>query len=271
MVHYKVNRFWIYRKDIKEVLCGFRLLEGPKVQFLLDIMQKRIRKNYKLRTVHGTYVITEQENWDQIYTLNPFVEFQLHKYILNKKADVFIDVGAFMGVHAISWAIKNPNARVFAVEAAPRNYEKLKENITENKLSNVESLNFAAGSTFGNLYFPNLVSSKFTGSEKEESHTTRVKVFRIDEILDLGSIRSGKILIKIDVEENEKEVLSGITNILKSSRSVSLVIEIWKQSEVRAITNFLADFGVEKVGNLSGSNYVFEREFSFQGSDINHY
>ncbi len=65
--------------------------------------------------------------------------------------------------------------------------------------------------------------------------------------------------------------MEGITNILKSSRSVSLVIEIWKESEVHVISNFLADFGVEKVGNISGSNYVFEREFSFQGSEMNHY
>jgi hypothetical protein len=69
----------------------------------------------------------------------------------------------------ISWAIKNTNAKVFANEAAPRKNEKLKEDIEINKLSNMKYLNFAAGATFESLYFPYLISSKFTGSEREEA------------------------------------------------------------------------------------------------------
>jgi FkbM family methyltransferase len=77
----------------------------------------------------------------------------------------------------------------------------------------VKSLNFGAGATFRNLHFPNLISSKFTGGGTEQGSTTRVKVFRIDQLVNLDSIRSKKILIKIDVEENEKEILEGIADV----------------------------------------------------------
>jgi FkbM family methyltransferase len=216
-------------------------------------------------------VLPEQETYDLIYTLNPFVEFQLHRHILYKPSDVFIDVGSFIGVHAISWAVKSPIVKVFALDPAPRNHEKLNENIEEDKISNVKSLDIEAGATFANHHFPNLITSKLTGGGREESNTARVKVFRIDQLVDLDSIGREKILINIHVEGNEKKVLEGITNILKSSRDVGQVIEIWQESEVRVISHILADFGVEKVGNTSGSNFLFEREFSFQESDTNDY
>jgi hypothetical protein len=49
------------------------------------------------------------------------------------------------------------------------------------------------------------------------------------------------------------------------------VIEIWQEPEVSVINRFLADFVVEKVGNMLGPNLLLEREFSFRESDTNHY
>jgi hypothetical protein len=55
-------------------------------------------------------------------------------------------------------------------------------------------------------------------------------------------------------------VIEGLTDIFKSSRNVSLAIEIWKASEVHEITEILKCFDISIRGKVSGTNYIFESE-----------
>ena len=58
-------------------------------------------------------------------------------------AEAFIDIGANVGVFAVSIAQAHPNRQVVAIEPVPSNYSKLKDNARLNNLSNLKCVQAA--------------------------------------------------------------------------------------------------------------------------------
>jgi hypothetical protein len=171
---YLIQRFWIYRKDIVQIFEKFRVIDGSYLGFFLALLIKKVKSDFVIQTIDGCFKISKGDGYDQIYTLNPFVEFQLNKYLSESKADLFIDVGSFMGAHTISYARLHPNSKIYAIEAAPLNYQKLLANVQLNGCKNVTCLNFAASSLSSIVKFPNLVSSKLSSRENYEGTDIQV-------------------------------------------------------------------------------------------------
>lgn len=183
-----------------------------------------------------------------------------------KQADCFVDVGAHVGVFALTLAQIFPEKKVIAVEAYFKNYELLVENIRLNGLQNVEARFGAAALTDGKAPFYINPINEGGGSllpmneyktggilleaaafkKRHPDFVSRVEVptFRLDSLI------AQKSVVKIDVEGSETDVLTSGENAFKKG---------------------LLDMVVMEVGSESGaavSEWLRRRNFDCKSSDI---
>jgi FkbM family methyltransferase len=166
---------------------------------------------------------------------NPDREADIVKLFRPKEGDIVVDVGAHIGKYTIiASKMVGSKGKVIAIEAHPVNYDILKQNIFLNKLSNVIALNYAVHSmeTLVKLYEPgqeegftiyNTIMTDRTSLNNQKY--IEIKANTLDSLLLENGIKEVN-WIKIDVEGAEFEVLKGATNILSSSKDISLLIEI---------------------------------------------
>jgi FkbM family methyltransferase len=134
-----------------------------------------------------------------------------------KPGDTVVDVGANIGALAITAAVAVGNAgKVYAIEAHPRIYRYLVENLKLNGLENVEPIHCALGDHAGEAILSDIRSddqNRLTPS----GQGVRVPVKRLDDL----PIDEERIdLLKIDVEGYEKMVLHGGPNVLRRTQCV---------------------------------------------------
>jgi FkbM family methyltransferase len=133
----------------------------------------------------------------------------------------FLDVGAHVGHYALRAAKRC--ARVLAVEANPRTYDRLEQNIELNHLHNVHHYNFAAWDKHEKLTLTSKHGHDYDGTDSLVPHledATEVKeipvqAFRIDEVL-AGEDRVD--VVKIDVEGADLHVIRGMSGLLEKHR-----------------------------------------------------
>lgn len=123
--------------------------------------------------------------------------------VINYPPQLIIDGGANIGLSAIFFGSRYPDAKVIAIEPEASNFQLLVENTSRYK--NVECKLGAIWSTKTNLTVidSNQGHSGFITAKRENSGST-VTTFTIDEIANGRSID----ILKIDIEGSEKELFS---------------------------------------------------------------
>lgn len=140
-----------------------------------------------------------------------------------------IDAGGNIGITTLFFKQQFPNAHIQVFEAAKRNHELLKQNVTDNHLSDVQVVFGALGKTEGTrtLYFnekkpggstmsPDVVSSKTTSVFVPEDVPALQLSRFIEEDIDL---------LKLDVEGAEGEILEELESSGALSRIKQIVME----------------------------------------------
>jgi FkbM family methyltransferase len=154
---------------------------------------------------------------------------------LAARAQVTLDVGAYVGFFSLVAAHANPKGRVYAFEPMPTVYERLLKNITINALTNVQCLNCAAGDIEGTAEFYSSGSEMQCGSSLalgfmrgvETMYSFPVNVLTLDRFVRDNYIDSVD-LMKIDTETTEPEVLSGMAKTLARDHPM-IVCEVLKE------------------------------------------
>jgi FkbM family methyltransferase len=131
----------------------------------------------------------------------------LRRYL--RPGDVFVDVGANIGVHSLIGANLVGNAgHVYAFEPHPRTFKFLRGNVRLNRTANMTITNCAVGGEAGALRFTDMRSddqNQVAGSGIE------VEAATLDSLLPPSRVR----LLKIDTEGFELFVLRGANDVLK--------------------------------------------------------
>jgi len=176
-----------------------------------DNMEKRIRRAanhvYKVDefTIEGTAAelvgtfILQQDRYDSI--------------VEPKLGDVVFDIGAYVGDTAL-WFSKavGPQGKVYAFEPEPSNFNKLKANLEQNKVTNVIPLQLAVSETEGEMQ----VSSAAGSSVITQAGTgLSVKVTTIDKFVEANKLPRVDF-IKMDVEGHELKVLAGASGTIRT-------------------------------------------------------
>lgn len=117
--------------------------------------------------------------------------------------DRVVDVGANVGTIALRAAsCVGPSGTVIAIEAHPRTFKFLAENVALNRFRNIEMVNVALGEETGTLFFSDLPSDDQNHIQTESGMA--VPVVRLEDFLDTETA-----FLKIDVEGYEHHVLAG--------------------------------------------------------------
>jgi FkbM family methyltransferase len=175
-------------------------------------------------------------------------------------AEAFIDIGANVGVFAVSIAQAHPNRQVVAIEPVPSNFAKLKDNARLNNLSNlrcvqaavsgggesvtmyVNPVNDGGGSIieFDSYRTADILidSSDYQRQHPEFVPSIDVPAIRLDDLI------TGKSVLKIDVEGAEVEVLESGMNAFKSGSVELMVVEVTGET-VSAVTELLETAGFD--------------------------
>lgn len=143
--------------------------------------------------------------------------------LLLQPGDTYVDVGANIGSLALCGSdAVGASGTVYAIEAHPRTFGFLTENVRLNRRKNVHSFNVALGSESGVLLMSDATSDDQNRIDAGGSVTVNVKA--LDEIL---STVDQIALIKMDVEGYELPVLRGATKAL--SRAKAVYFEAWDE------------------------------------------
>lgn len=199
------------------------------------VTEVKLPNNKSLKLSSGEeHWITNQLFWHGWSGYEPEVTPIFFK--LAQQARGVLDVGAHFGFFSILAALANPAAQVIAMEPLQRVFERLKQNVELNSLSNIECLQVAASANEGvaEFYFPDEsapVSSSLRSDflvatiPQEKLLKVEVPVVTLDAIASSHQLKRID-LIKLDTERTEHEVLAGSADILKRFRP-DIFCEVW--------------------------------------------
>ena len=171
-----------------------------------------------------------------------------------QSGDVFVDIGACFGYHAISSALRvGPTGHVYALEPQPDMFARLQNNLVGNNLSNVTPDHLALSDQAETLRlhrFADLGSAHTSVSSqgREASEIISTAAVTLDAYVEQRKIKS-VTLVKLDVEGAELKVLRGATALLGSSSPPMWVMEINEETasacgyHPRDLLGLLAQYG----------------------------
>ncbi len=174
-----------------------------------------------------------------------------------------IDVGANVGIYTMTLSsLVGDQGKVWSFEALPQNVLRMRKNLSNNSISNVDVFPVALGDSSGNVDFivatdgayGSLVSVQ---DNKETNQSIKVQIQKLDTIWE--SENTPKIdFIKIDVEGAEVGVLKGAIDLLKTYKP-TILIEANSKSHLVEIMNILSPIGYkwEQPKGFEKQNYIF--------------
>jgi len=175
------------------------------------------------------------------------------KQFCNTK-NIFLDIGAHSGTYAISLA--HLCEKVYAFEPQKMTYYTLCGSVALSNLNNVECVNIALGSLeqVGTMQL-NIVSLDGGGSSLQQRDTTKILKNEIVKVKTLDSLNIRNIgFIKIDVEDNEINVLKGAIETIKENNYPKIVFE--SNSYNKELFQFINSFGY-KISKITGYNNMY--------------
>lgn len=176
-----------------------------------------------------------------------------------KPGMVVMDIGANIGVHTIGCAIRvGPEGRVHSFEPCGDTAQYLKDNVKLNALSNVRVVEEAVADRAGTSEFYVFPDGKDVynslGAEVRPIESLKaqkkvhVRVTTIDEYCSQWGIDRVDLL-KVDVEGAEERVLRGADSVLRRSRDIKVLAELYEPSarqcgcSVKAIIDLMTSHG----------------------------
>jgi FkbM family methyltransferase len=171
-----------------------------------------------------------------------FYEEQMLRYIeALGLGGAYVDVGAYVGTHALFFATHCAASHVHAFEPRPRHLATLRRHVEQNDL--------AARVT---LHADGLSDRAESVPIELDRKKEQIACRRLDELID-----EPVSVIKIDVEGMEEKVLGGAAGILRTSRPL-LFIEANSPAHFERHRELLAPFGYQPTGRVFNASPTYE-------------
>lgn len=196
--------------------------------------------------------------------------------------DVFMDVGANIGLYSLYAAKLKPTSTVYSFEPESQNFGRLCRNIVLNALPNIVPCNFPLCDREGFDWFyvgtiqagAALHSLGALSDFRNQTHGVGLKQGAFAVTLDTLVGKCGvpqPALLKVDVDGIEEKILDGGEAVLRGERLRTILVEVsWKDSVAESWSERkLARFGyrlvrksawVAELNGLRSQNYIFSRQ-----------
>lgn len=171
------------------------------------------------------------------------------------KPQYIVDVGANLGNHTVYWAKHLDVKGIFSFEPFPENYRMLQQNVRENHLDCVTTINLAVGESAGRVEVLAFDPENYGGTtfQYTDRMTDTVNVCSLDAAVSEFNIPRVDF-VKIDTEGFELSVLKGMKGILQRDRP-ALWIEAGKDTIVE-IYEMLKNLNYWLV-DIASANFLF--------------
>lgn len=170
----------------------------------------------------------------------------------SRDSRLVLDVGSFSGLYSMIAATTSPRAKVFAFDPFPPALELLRKNVHRNRLEDrihVFPLGLSDFEGQADFFQPTtttgLIESASTlkpTSQMDILEQSQVAVTTVDKFLAEHCPDLSVDLMKIDVENNEPQVLRGASRVLREHRPV-VFLEVLPQADVDALDSIRAAEG----------------------------
>ena len=175
----------------------------------------------KPRQLRGLHLLIDPTDWSQVVIFDEI--FLRSGYDMSKVdfiPDVIIDCGAHIGMFSLLAASTFPNASVVAYEPNPRNVMLAHEQVKRNKL-HIDIRQAAVSTSSTKMEFASIVTNSHGGrlihDVAPEIQHSKIETFVV-EVVDLKSeiqkLKPDRLLLKMDIEGEERRVLPEIVPIL---------------------------------------------------------
>lgn len=210
-------------------------------------------KDYSIILFDGYFFYIDHNTSFGYYLLLNIMEPKTYSEIVNKKGQLFIDVGANCGGYSIR-ASRNFK-KIISVEPVPIMQEIIRKNISLNCVNNIEIIDAAVSDYNGNskLYVSRLGQLSSLSKFENYIDTCYVNVMRLDKIIDEQGIIPD--LIKIDAEGAEVECILGLGKYI--NKIPELIVEISSSDKLKKISNILKAYTLEYPIKGENENYIF--------------
>src|SRR5205809_2079150 len=159
-------------------------------------------------------------------------EGQIASWLVGRRYDTIVEIGANVGFYSLLFSKMFPSVNVYSFEPSRVAYQRLLENLANNRCANVVPFNCAIASEAGFLDFHEPAGHLTNGSLDrsfarrfaEDVRTTKVATMGGLEIQQLCR-ESKRLLLKIDVEGAEPTVVRALRPLIVSSLP-DVVIEV---------------------------------------------
>jgi FkbM family methyltransferase len=195
------------RRHYRALINGFVVYDRPLQRVIHYLTGRGTYPNaIELKTPLGRAKATLYSHHD-LLTVNEV--FCRKDYEADAPLRTVVDIGGNIGLSALYWLTRNPEAFVYAYEPVPFNCERLVKNLAglekRFELSRCAVADYSGAAEFG------VEPSGRYGGLGKQGETIRVRVVSINEVLEGVLSRVDKIdLLKIDTEGMEVRTVEGI-------------------------------------------------------------
>jgi FkbM family methyltransferase len=177
-----------------------------------------------------------------------------------------VDAGANVGYYTLLAAsCVGLKGRVFAIEPSPYAYDRLREAVMDNGLSQVVTLQAALGNATGEgeLYLPPIGNHSPSMVPCDRKDRVTVPLRTLDECLAEWEINQVDLL-KMDVEGFEAQVLAGTRFALKAGRIRAMLCELndwWLRRMGGSAEELFSLINSEGFSDVSGPHHFFPNSY----------
>ncbi len=147
--------------------------------------------------------------------------------------EIFIDIGANVGVYTLQIAAKFPNNKIVSIEAHPDEFNALKRNVKEvNDLKNVSLVNMAVFSNNdGILLYEQDIWTAGNSAFVKSAKSIKIPSDTLDNIIqklenDKKIEKNKKMVIKMDIEGSEYYALREASKTLQKCKKIIIEVHI---------------------------------------------
>ena len=218
-----INKY-LSRKNKKIYYLYFSIFKFlTKSKFILQFKNYKFYASFNKKSL-SRWMLKNLKAWD-----NKNVEKVI--YFIKKYNGSFIDCGCNFGAYSIPIAKEFKNQNIYALDAPEKAIYNLKQNISLNKIYNINYFNIGIGDKNTEMYFNEDVkglkndgSFRFTKNKKNK----KIKIYKLDDVFKNEKIDLNEnIIIKLDLEGFDFLALKGLSETIKKTK-VIIFIEISK-------------------------------------------